>query len=61
MPYVGIWSPYPVREGFLCIEPWAGIADTESTTGNYNEKVGINYLEPAAHQTLEYCMMFLKE
>lgn len=61
LPYVGIWSPYPVRGGFVCIEPWAGIADTESTSGNYNEKVGINHLEPAAHQTHEYCLMFLKE
>lgn len=60
LPYVGIWSPSPVRGGFVCIEPWAGIADTENTSGNYNEKVGINHLEPAAHQTHEYCMMFLK-
>ena len=61
LPYVGIWSPSPVRGGFVCIEPWAGIADTENTSGNYNEKVGINHLEPAAHQTHEYCMMFLKD
>ena len=61
LPYVGIWSPYPVHGGFVCIEPWAGIADTESTTGNYNEKVGINHLEPAAHQVHEYCLMFMKD
>lgn len=61
LPYVGIWSPYPTRGGFVCIEPWAGIADSENTTGNYNEKIGINHLEPAAHQTHEYCVMFMKD
>lgn len=61
LPYVGIWSPYPARAGFVCVEPWAGIADTENTTGNYNEKMGINHLEPASQQIHEYCIMFLKD
>lgn len=61
LPYVGIWSPYPARAGFICVEPWAGIADTENTTGNYNEKMGINHLEPASQQIHEYCIMFLKD
>ena len=61
LPYVGIWSPYPARAGFVCVEPWAGIADTENASGNYNEKMGINHLEPASQQIHEYCIMFLKD
>ncbi|KAF1298044.1 aldose epimerase [Enterococcus sp. JM4C] len=44
MPYVGIWSPYPKEAPFVCIEPWCGVADTLSTTGNLIEKFGINQL-----------------
>ena len=60
-PYVGIWSPYPARAGFVCVEPWAGIADTENASGNYQDKVGINHLEPSKEQTHEYCLMFIKD
>lgn len=45
MPFVGIWSPYPVEAPFVCIEPWCGIADTIDATGDLSEKLGINHLE----------------
>lgn len=60
LPYIGIWSPYPARARFVCIEPWAGIADTESTSGNYTEKVGINHLKPSTQQNHEYSITFEK-
>ncbi|WP_207695038.1 aldolase 1 epimerase LacX [Enterococcus sp. DIV0212c] len=44
MPYVGIWSPYQKEAPFVCIEPWCGIADEVSTTGNLVDKKGINKL-----------------
>jgi Galactose mutarotase and related enzymes len=51
LPFVGIWSTYPVESPFVCIEPWDGIADTLSTTGELTEKLGIKHL--TAHQTYE--------
>ncbi|HCM90151.1 MULTISPECIES: aldose 1-epimerase family protein [Vagococcus] len=44
LPYVGIWSPYPKEAPFVCIEPWAGIADTIESTGKIEEKVGMNLI-----------------
>lgn len=48
MPYVGIWSPYPKEAPFVCIEPWAGIADTVDSTGDLVHKLGIQQL--AGHE-----------
>lgn len=46
MPYFGIWSPKDT-DRFVCLEPWAGIADSEKTT-ELKEKEGINKLAPGA-------------
>lgn len=45
-PYVGIWSPYPKKAPFVCIEPWLGIADTIDTDGQLTNKLGIQLLSP---------------
>lgn len=44
LPYVGIWSTYPLESPFVCIEPWAGLADTYTSTGKLEEKLGIQKL-----------------
>lgn len=44
MPYFGIWTK-PGHESFICLEPWAGIADTIDSSGILNEKEGIICLE----------------
>ena len=43
-PYLGIWT----KQGapFLCIEPWCGLADNSNHDGNWEEKEGINLLQP---------------
>jgi len=43
-PFLGIWT----KQGapFLCIEPWQGHADLETSSGNIFEKEGIQILEP---------------
>lgn len=46
LPYVGIWTTYPKEAPFVCIEPWAGIADTLEATGNIEDKLGINKITP---------------
>ncbi|UII54161.1 aldose 1-epimerase family protein [Cytobacillus spongiae] len=61
-PFVGIWSKYIEEDGtiapFVCIEPWYGIADTQSTTGNLKEKFGMNSLEVSQTFQAEYTMTF---
>jgi len=44
MPMLGIWSK--PGAGFLCIEPWAGIADPAGYTGDFHEKPGIVSVGP---------------
>ncbi|GAD15776.1 aldose 1-epimerase family protein [Lentilactobacillus otakiensis] len=44
-PYVGIWSPYPKKAPFVCIEPWWGLADTVNSDGQLTDKFAINKLE----------------
>jgi galactose mutarotase-like enzyme len=43
-PYFGIWSAK--NANFVCLEPWAGIADFEDHNGELTEKAGINSLLP---------------
>ncbi len=43
MPYMGIWSFKDAD--FVCIEPWCGLGDNTATTGELQEKEGINILE----------------
>jgi len=38
-PYMGIWQAKDA--GFVCIEPWCGIADSVNATGKLEEKEGI--------------------
>ena len=43
-PYTGLWAAKDAD--FVCIEPWCGIADSITTSGNFEDKEGINILEP---------------
>lgn len=61
MEHVGIWSPYPARGGFVCLEPWAGVADDEETSGQFNEKYGINKLNPEQIMAHHYTIQFTKK
>ncbi|WP_300562408.1 aldose 1-epimerase family protein [Companilactobacillus sp.] len=49
--FVGIWSQYPEKGDFVCIEPWWGIADKIDTDHQLVNKYGINTLDP--EQTFE--------
>lgn len=60
MKYVGIWSPYPKRAGFVCVEPWAGLADTETSTGKLEEKYAFNKLATNGTATHAYTLEFTK-
>ncbi|WP_114752146.1 aldose 1-epimerase family protein [Pleomorphovibrio marinus] len=43
--WVGVWTKEK-NAGFLCIEPWCGIADTVSHNQELTEKLGIRHLKP---------------
>ncbi len=43
-PYLGIWSK-PSGAPFICIEPWFGIADEDSSNQNFEDKKGLISLE----------------
>lgn len=43
-PYFGIWTVK--YSGFICLEPWAGVADFDSQDQQLENKAGINTLQP---------------
>ena len=44
MPLLGVWTK--PGAGFLCIEPWQGIADPEGFAGDYRDKPGVIEVAP---------------
>lgn len=54
MPYLGIWSPYPVKAPFVCLEPWAGLPDDWQHQGDFVQKVAIQSLAPEHTQVHAY-------
>jgi len=49
-PFLGIWNKYP-NQSFICIEPWAGIADSLNTNSVFRDKEGILILEAGHTKT----------
>lgn len=49
--FTGIWSCYPAKGQFVCIEPWWGLADTVQASGKLEEKFANNVL--AGHETFK--------
>lgn len=50
--YVGIWTTYPTKANFVCIEPWWGIADNMNADGQLLHKQDMHRLAP--HQSAQY-------
>lgn len=44
--HVGVWSPYPTKANFACVEPWWGIADNVAADGQLIHKQGMHRLAP---------------
>lgn len=61
MDFIGIWSPYPKRAAFVCIEPWAGIADRSDHNGQLEGKYGIRKLQAQEIMTHDYTIEFHKK
>lgn len=60
MNFMGIWSPYPAKASFVCLEPWAGLSDDVTATGDITEKYGVFELSPNEIMTHDYTMTFNK-
>jgi galactose mutarotase-like enzyme len=43
-PYLGLWAK--PGGGFVCIEPWHGVADPQSYAGDFSAKPGVFLLAP---------------
>lgn len=57
-PMLGIWQKPGAR--YLCIEPWAGIADPLGFTGDFTQKPGVTTLAPGAQQRLRMDVTLLE-
>jgi len=49
MPYLGVWTK--PGAGFICIEPWHGIADPQGFDGDFAAKPGIALLPPGTERS----------
>lgn len=48
-PWLGIWTK--PGAGFVCIEPWAGMADPEGYAGDLRDKPGVMLISPGASRS----------
>lgn len=55
---LGIWQKPGAR--YLCIEPWAGLADPLGFTGDFSDKPGVTTLAPGAQQRLRMDVTLLE-
>jgi galactose mutarotase-like enzyme len=49
MPYLGVWTK--PGAGYVCIEPWSGLADPQGYSGDFYAKPGLNQLGPRTSKT----------
>lgn len=56
-PYFGIWTKKNTEQ-FVCLEPWYGIADTDTANGNIVEKTGIIKLASEQHYLCSFDLLF---
>ena len=50
LPLLGVWTK--PGAAFICIEPWAGVADPQGFTGDFRDKPGVFETAPGASRTL---------
>jgi galactose mutarotase-like enzyme len=53
-PYWGFWTKPGAP--FFCLEPWAGLADSIDSSGNFLEKEGILVLKPGDKRQFSYTL-----
>ncbi len=53
-PMLGIWTPYPTKATFICIEPWIGCADLSNHDGKFIHKPHLIILKPEMGKEITY-------
>jgi galactose mutarotase-like enzyme len=56
-PYLGLWTK--PGAGFICIEPWHGIADSAGFSGDFREKPGVFTVAPGGALPIKMTMTLL--
>jgi len=56
-PYLGIWTK--PQAGFICIEPWHGVADPVGYRGDFTAKPGVFMLAPGASLPIKMAITLL--
>ncbi|GGE80169.1 aldose 1-epimerase family protein [Sphingomonas prati] len=56
MPDLGIWTK--PGAGYLCIEPWQGMADSDGYAGDFRDKPGVVEVAPGAARVFAMQMEF---
>jgi galactose mutarotase-like enzyme len=56
-PYLGLWTK--PGAGFICIEPWNGIADPQGFSGDFTAKPGVFMVAPGAQKSLRMAISLL--
>ncbi len=56
-PYLGVWTK--PQAGFVCIEPWHGVADPQGFSGDFREKPGIFQVAPGAARAITMAITLL--
>lgn len=56
--YLGVWTK--PGAGFICIEPWRGVADVEGFKGDFTRKMGIFTVAPGATESLDVSIALLQ-
>jgi len=57
-PYLGVWTK--PGAGFICIEPWHGIADPAGFAGEFTEKPGVFAVPPGGVRQIEMSLTLLR-
>jgi galactose mutarotase-like enzyme len=55
--YLGVWTK--PGAGFICIEPWRGVADRQGFTGDFTQKTGVFTVPPGATASLHVSISLL--
>lgn len=61
MSFLGVWTPYDKKAPFICLEPWAGVADEVHTNQNLPDKYGIIHLDADQMMIHDYTIGFYKD
>lgn len=56
---LGIWTPYPIKAPFICIEPWIGCADSPESNHQFITKQDIIYLDKNQEWNINFSYQFI--